>query len=356
MDKQAELTDNTVYEGVQQYYGQTLQSSSDLQTDACRCGDDQAEHIKQALSLVNDEIKGKYYGCGSPIPLCLKGLNVLDLGCGTGRDCYVMSKLVGGEGFVSGIDMTENQVAVAKKHIDQQMKIFGYGKANVKFIYDYIENLPEYFEKESLDLITSNCVINLTEDKQIIMQRVYDALKFGGEMFFSDIYADRRVPEDISKDPLLRGECLGGALYYKDFERIAKKAGFTDPRVFSKRKIEIKNPQVISRTGNINFCSVTYRLWKIKKLEDACEDYGHVAVYKGSIAESPFSFKLDDGHIFYKDKPERICGNTALMLSGTRLAKHFEVLGSFKQHFGLFENCGKIAQDDPAPSAGGCCC
>ena len=92
-------------------------------------------------------------------------------------------------------------------------------------------------------------------------------------------------------------------------------------------------------TENIKFYSITCRLWKLKDLEDACENYGHIAVYKGGIMEAPFSFTLDKEHVFEKDKPERICGNTAKMLADTRFGKYFNVTGSFKKHFGIFKDC-----------------
>lgn len=351
-----ELQSDPRYDTVKKYYGEVLQNSSDLKTDACCTSEILGPSVTKVLPLINDEIKDKYYGCGSPIPLCVERLKILDLGCGTGRDCYVISKLVGQEGFVHGIDMTEKQITVAQKYIDEQTIAFGYTRPNVKFVLDYIENLRKHFEKESLDIVTSNCVINLTEDKEVILQQIYEALKFGGEMYFSDIYADRRVPEEISKDPVLRGECLGGALYYKDFERIARNVGFTDPRVFSRRPVKICNEEIESLVENIKFYSITYRLWKLKALEDACEDYGHVAVYTGQVPESPSKFKLDKDHIFYKNKPERICGNTALMLSQTRFKKYFQVIGSFTEHFGEFKGCSNVEQKDKNDTVQSGCC
>jgi arsenite methyltransferase len=348
------LKSNPKYDTVKQYYGEVVQKTSDLKTDACCTADAIPVHIKKVLPLIEDEIKRKYYGCGSPIPLCIEGLKILDLGCGTGRDCYVMSKLIGPEGFIYGIDMTKNQIAVAGKYVDKQTEAFGYSKPNVKFIHDYIENLSKHFKKESLDVVTSNCVINLAEDKGIILQKVYEVLKFGGEMYFSDVYADRRVPKSIACDPVLRGECLGGALYYRDFETMAKKAGFTDPRIVSRKFINIHNPQIKNMVGNIQFYSITYRLWKLKDLEDACEDYGHIAVYNGQMSESPFKFELDDGHVFYKNKPERVCGNTAIMLSGTRFKEYFLIMGSFKEHFGAFRSQSPLEKKEPNNSSK-CC-
>lgn len=357
MDTQTDrLQSDSQYDVVKEYYGTVLQKSSDLKTDACCTSENLPTYIRRVLPLINEEIKNTYYGCGSPIPLCVEDLTILDLGCGTGRDCYAMSKLVGQNGFVYGIDMTENQTTVAKKYIDKQTVAFDYRKPNVKFILDYIENLEGYFKKESLDLVTSNCVINLTEDKEAVLRQVFEVLKFGGEMFFSDVYADRRAHEEISKDPVLRGECLGGALYDKDFERIARRVGFTDPRIVSKRAIDINNKEIQNLVGNIGFSSITYRLWKLKGLEDACEDYGHIAVYNGQIPQSPFKFELDNAHAFYRNKPQRICGNTALMLSQTRFEKYFQVLGSFKEHFGIFEDCSNVGQNSKTEQQNSNCC
>jgi len=331
------------YDDVKKYYGDVLEKTSDLKTDACCCPDSIPTHVRDVLALIADEVRDKYYGCGSPVPLCLEGLSILDLGCGTGRDCYVMSKLVGETGRVAGIDMTANQIAVARRYLDAQTRRFGYTEPNVSFILDYIENINDHFEDESIDVVTSNCVINLTEDKERILQSVYNVLRFGGEMYFADVYADRRPPRRLYEDPVLRGECLGGALYWRDFERAARRAGFADPRIVSARPLAVENTDIRRRVGDIRFYAITYRLWKIPGLEQTCEDYGHTAVYSGGIAGSPDAFALDKAHVFEKNRPRRVCGNTARMLSETRFKNCFEVSGSFKEHFGAFAggSCGK---------------
>ncbi len=343
-------------ETVKHYYGRELKSTSDLRTSACCTFDSQPVHIRELMPYIAEEIKEKYYGCGSPFPLMLRGLTVLDLGCGTGRDCYIFSKLVGENGFIYGIDMTENQIEVALKYVAEQTKRFDYKKPNVKFIFDYIENLGNHFPEESLDLVVSNCVVNLVEDKESVLRQVYKILKFGGEFYFSDIYADRRLPDELRTNPVLYGECLGGALYWKDFERISRKVGFSDPRVASKRTVEISNEEIRGLVGNVTFYSITYRLWKLAGIEDACEDYGHVAIYRGGIPESPFKFALDAAHVFEIDKPERVCGNTALMLSQTRFKDYFQVTGDFGKHFGEFNNCSTIQQQRDDVQRGSSCC
>lgn len=347
-----------VKEAVKRYYGSELTSTSDLKTGACCTADSMPVHAREVLPYIAEEIKQKYYGCGSPVPVALNGLKVLDIGCGTGRDCYILSKLVGENGFVTGIDMTENQITIADKYLAEQTGRFGYKAPNVKFICDDIENLGEYFPDESLNLIISNCVVNLVEAKEDLISRIYRLLKPGGEFFFSDIYADRRLPDELRSDPVLYGECLGGALYCKDFERVARRCGFIDPRVVSKRVVDIPNDEIRNLVGNVTFYSITYRLWKLKGLEDACEDYGHTATYTGGIPESPFTFMLDATHVFEKDRPERVCGNTALMLSETRFRNHFRITGSFNKHFGSFTICGTTAAQEQSSinQGGGSCC
>ncbi len=335
-------TDISTHEIVKRYYGKELQGTKDLKTAACCSPLEIPDYVKEILFLIPEEVMEKYYGCGSPVPLVLKGLKVLDIGCGTGRDCYVLSKLVGEDGFVYGIDMTEEQIRVAEKYRDEMKEKFGYSKGNVRFIHDYIENLKKHFREDALDLVVSNCVFNLIDDKEGVLKQIYSILKEGGEFYFSDIYADRRLPDWMKKEPVLVGECLGGALYWRDFERMAKRVGFYDPRIVSKRVVEINNDDIKALVGNIKFYSITYRLWKVHGIEDACEDYGHIAIYKGGIKESPFSFTLDAAHHFEKDKPERICGNTALILSRTRLKDHFSIIGDFNSHFGDFKKNDNI--------------
>jgi hypothetical protein len=125
----------------------------------------------------------------------------------------------------------------------------------------------------------------------------------------------------------------------------------------SKRVVHISNEEIKKLVGNITFYSITYRLWKIEGLEDACEDYGHVAVYRGGIPESPFTLPLDGEHIFEKDKPERVCGNTSRMLSETRFAPYCEVIGGFALHFGPFgSRSAPRSQEQNQEHQAGCSC
>jgi len=347
------------HENLKEYYGKVLTGSKDLKTNACCCtGEALSPAVKKTLGLIDDEILSKFYGCGSPLPPLLKGAVVLDLGCGTGRDVYVASRLVGPDGFVIGIDMTDEQLKVARRHIESQTKRFGYEKPNVEFRKGYIEDLAEIgIEDNSVDVVISNCVINLSPDKGAVFSEIFRVLKPGGELYFSDVFTGRRIPSHLKKDPVLQGECLAGALYIEDFRRMLQQIGCLDYRVVSSAPIDLENPEIEEKIGMVDFYSKTVRAFKLESLEDLCEDYGQTAIYLGTIPESPHAFLLDDHHHFLTGKPMLVCGNTAAMLEETRFAPHFKIMGDRSVHYGLFD-CApaavKAARGEDR--SGGACC
>lgn len=349
-----------MHDTVQEYYGKVLQNSDDLQTDACCTEASVPEHLKPVLSEIHDEVMMRYYGCGLIAPEALEGLSILDLGSGSGRDAYALAKLVGENGRVVGVDMTDEQLEVANRHIEYHREKFGYEKSNVTFLKGYLESLGDLdLEEGSFDVIVSNCVINLCDDKDAVLREAYRLLKPGGEMYFSDVYSDRRVPVELTKDPILHGECLSGALYWNDFLNIAKSSGFADPRLVTDRPLGISNPSIAAKLGNINFYSATYRLFKIDALEPMCEDYGQAVIYKGTIAHQADAFSLDGHHYMEKGRVFPVCGNTYRMLSETRFKDHFEFIGDWSTHYGIFPGCGTnipFGESDPQASLSGGCC
>ncbi len=347
-------------ENLKNYYGKVLNGTRDLKTSACCAADgSQSPRIRQALGLIDEEILSRFYGCGSPLPPVLEGFVVLDLGCGTGRDAYVAAQLTGPKGFVIGVDMTEEQLAVARRHVDAQMRRFGYTQPNVEFRQGYIEDLRAVgMEDASVDVVISNCVINLSPDKEAVFSEIFRVLKPGGELYFSDVFADRRIPDELKDDPVLHGECLAGALYTEDFRRLLRGVGCLDAREVNRRPIALQEGKIEETIGMIDFCSVTVRAFKLDTLEDICEDYGQSAVYLGTIPEHPHAFDLDDHHRFRTGKPMLVCGNTASMLSETRYAPHFKVFGDRSTHYGPFP-CAPAAErttEGGNGAAGGTCC
>jgi SAM-dependent methyltransferase len=350
---------SAIHDEVKDYYGKELEKSEDLKTNACCTLAPPPDHIKKALLNVHDEVQSKYYGCGLTIPDQVEGLRILDLGSGSGRDCYIAGQLVGEKGEVIGVDMTDEQLAVANKYIEYHREKFGYKKPNVSFLKGNIEKLDELnLEPGSFDLIISNCVINLASDKDKVLKDAHALLKPGGEMYFSDVYSDRRIPQHLQNDRVLWGECLSGALYWNDFLNAAKKAGFTDPRAVENKPITIENDEVEKLVGPIEFYSVTYRLFKIEGLESDCEDYGQAVAYKGGMIGAEHAFDLDDHHHFPKGKIMTVCGNTYRMLNDTRFAPFFDFYGNWETHYGMFEGCGgamPFDQEKISTADGSCC-
>jgi len=347
-------------DAVKEYYGKVLQSSEDLKTDACCTDTAMPDFVKQGLGKIHAEVAGRYYGCGLVMPELLQGMRILDLGSGSGRDCFLLSQLVGEQGYVLGVDMTDEQLAVANKYIDYHMQQFGFSRPNIEFKKGYIEQLDELgLADDSFDIIISNCVINLSPDKEAVLREAYRILKPGGEVYFSDVYSDRRISKELAADPLLYGECLSGALYWNDFHNLAKRVGFLDPRLVEDRPLTIDNDEVARRIGHINFFSATYRLFKLADLEPHCENYGQAVIYKGTIPHYERQLQFDKQNVIKAGATFPVSGNTFRMLSETRFAAHFEFLGSNDTHHGIFEGKGAALPFDCDKGAGessGSCC
>lgn len=184
---------------------------------------------------------------------------------------------------------------------------------------------------------------------------IFRVLMPGGELFFSDVFADRRLPSAVRDDPVLLGECLGGALYVEDFRRLLRVVGCPDFRVMTKSRITIDNPAVEAKVGTATFWSMTIRAFKIASLEDLCEDYGQVATYRGTIPDHTHRFVLDDHHTMFTGKPMLVCGNTAAMLGEARFARHFKIDGDRSVHFGAFDCSSPNVTADAGERGGGCC-
>jgi arsenite methyltransferase len=329
---------------VAEYYGKTLTSSKDLKTNACCTAKSPPNYIRDAIANIHDTVVSKYYGCGLCLPTYdLKGLVVLDLGCGAGRDVYIASQLVGPSGRVVGIDMTPELLAVARDTQAFHAEKFGFD--NVQFYQGYLETMNEIkeLEKGSFDLIISNCVINLCADKEAVLRHCRDLLKPSGELYFSDVYSNRRIPQALREDPVLWGECLSGALYWNDFENLARRVGFQDPRLVEDALITVNSDAVklvMDDVGDkgLQFYSATYRLWNMPAtlLEPQGEDYGQAVSYKGTVARHPSGCRLDKHHYFETGRIVPVSGNTYNMLKESLLKEHFEFFGTFDTHFGIF--------------------
>ena len=347
-------------ENSREYYGEVLSGSADLKTDACMTMSAPPPAVRKALSNVHDEVRARYYGCGLVAPQAMAGAHVLDLGSGAGQDAYLLAQMVGESGSVTGVDATPQQLAVANEYVEWHRERFGYAKANTRFIEGDIEKLGALdLADGSFDVIVSNCVINLVADKAGVFAAAQRLLKEGGELYFSDVYADRRVPAHLLDDPVLHGECLSGALYWGDFIALAKAAGFADPRLVTSRPLGIGDPAIAAKLDGIGFHSATYRLMKLDALEPQCEDYGQAVRYKGTLEGSERVFELDDHHRIEAGRIFPVCGNSYRMLAETRFAEHFDFFGDFSTHYGIFPDCGvamPFAVETSGEAAPAACC
>ena len=341
------------------YYGEVLSGSADLRTDACCTPTPPPPAVRAALANVHQEVRDRYYGCGLVVPDAIEGAHILDLGSGSGQDAYVLAQLVGENGSVTGVDATCEQVAVAERHLDWHRVRFGHAASNVRFLEGDIERLGDLALPEAaFDVIVSNCVINLVADKAAVFAAAHRLLKPGGELYFSDVYADRRIPPALLADPVLHGECLSGALYWGDFDRLARSAGFDDPRLVTDRPLGIDDPEIARTLDGISFHAATYRLFKLDGLEARCEDYGQAVRYRGTVAGAERAFVLDGHHRIETGRVFPVCGNTWKMLHDTRFAPHFEFHGDRSTHYGIFAGCGTASPFTAAAAptaAGGCC-
>ncbi|XP_048837348.1 arsenite methyltransferase [Brienomyrus brachyistius] len=314
---------SSVHENVQKYYGARLETSRDLQTNAAcalpsRC---LPRGAVEALKLVHPEVCKKYFGCGPVIPEKLQGCKVLDLGSGSGRDCYILSKLVGKDGLVIGIDMTEELIAVSQKYVQYHQEQFGYDQPNTVFVQGYMEKLREAgIQSDALDVLVSNCVICLCPDKKAIFTEAHRVLKEGGEFYFSDMYSSEVVPEHLKQDPVLWGEGMGGSLYWRDFISLAQEIGFSTPYLVSASHIIIHDSELLRKAGDISYASGTYRLFKLPKT--LTNQYA-VVTYKGTVLDHPDELEFDVLHTFKTGVPVHVDAEMAEVLQQSRFSQDF---------------------------------
>ncbi|XP_024258784.1 arsenite methyltransferase isoform X3 [Oncorhynchus tshawytscha] len=326
-----------------QYYGSRLESTCDLQTSAacslpCR---PMPKSAIEALNLVHPEVTkrfsrhsyperlsycshlkiARFFGCGLPVPEKLQGCRILDLGSGSGRDCYALSKLVGETGHVTGIDMTEELILVSRKYISYHQEKFGFEKPNTTFLQGYMEKLTAAgVENDSMDIIVSNCVICLCPDKKTVLREAYKVLKEGGELYYSDMYASNVVPDHLKEDSVLWGEGMGGSLYWRDFISLVQEVGFSTPHLISASHIEVHNCELKKKAGDISYASGTYRLFKLpKKLEMS----SGIVTYKGTVPDYPCQLEFDSSHCFKKDVALQVDGEMAAILQCSRFSPDF---------------------------------
>jgi arsenite methyltransferase len=174
-------------------------------------------------------------GCGNPLDAAKlrKNETVLDLGSGGGFDCFLAAAKVGGKGRVIGVDMTPEMVARARKNAGTAVD------KNVDFRLGELENLP--VADNSVDVIISNCVINLSPEKPKVFQEAFRVLKKGGRLAVSDMVAKKKLPETVKSETALHTACIAGASLINELERMLREAGFINIHIKPKRGVDVSH-------------------------------------------------------------------------------------------------------------------
>lgn len=221
---------------VKKRYSKLARSGCSCSVNVSTCCPDAKSSYAKKIGYKNEELKdlpdtvlNTLAGCGNPTAFAdlKEGETVLDLGSGGGIDAFLAAKKVGVAGEVIGVDMTEDMIKLANENKKKM------NTKNVEFRLGEIENLP--VEDNSVDVIISNCVINLSPDKDKVFKEAFRALKPGGRMLVSDIVTQGELPDEIRKDPEMWAGCIAGALEKEEYLRKISNAGFKNVLVMSKQ-------------------------------------------------------------------------------------------------------------------------
>ncbi len=336
------------------------------------------DYDPQYLRVIPTEVLERDYGCGDPSRYLKTGETVLDLGSGTGKICFIASQVVGAEGKVIGVDMTDDMLDVARRNAPEVAEKIGY--ANVEFrrgriqdlaldldaldgrlaqspvttaegllaaeaIADELRATQPLVATESIDVVVSNCVLNLVEaaQKEKLFAEIFRVLKSGGRAVISDIVCDEPVPMELQRDAELWSGCISGALSEVGFLHAFEEVGFHGIRVVERQREPWRT------VAGIEFRSLTVEAFKGKQGE--CFERNQAVVYRG-----PFKEVLDDdGHRMQRGERYAVCDKTYRLYSQEPYVAHFDFIEP-RQEIPLAEakpfDCSRTALRHPRESKG----
>lgn len=224
-----------IHEVIQQRYGAIAENGSSCCSSSGCCGETSNAALLYDTALLEelpDDVTGLSLGCGDPVTIAglRTGERVLDLGSGGGIDCFLAARQVGPTGYVIGVDMTPAMVEKANANKARM------GMENVEFRLGQIEALP--VEDESVDVVMSNCVINLAPDKLAVFREAFRVLRPGGRIAVSDIVTEGAFSDELRRDLARWAECVTGAIDVNIYVELMRQAGFTDITVTDQRSAE----------------------------------------------------------------------------------------------------------------------
>ena len=301
------------------------------------------------LAAIPEEVLEKDYGCGDPTAYLKPGETVLDLGSGAGKICFLASQIVGPSGRVIGIDMNADMLAVARRNVPEVARRIGY--ANVEFRMGKIQDLaldlelPEEWlgqnpvqsvsdlpllegasdqirkarpvvPDESVDVVVSNCVLNLVrpQDKRKLFLELFRVLRRGGRAVISDIVSDEDVPLHLQADPELWSGCISGAFRDDLFLEAFEEAGFYGITILARQEEPWRTVE------GIEFRSMTVEAYKGK--EGPCWDQKHAVLFRGPFRQ----VEDDDGHVLRRGVRTAVCEKTYRIYSQEPYRSHIELI------------------------------
>ncbi|WP_447970190.1 methyltransferase domain-containing protein [Nitrospira sp. M1] len=301
------MQNETITQAVSERYAKAVTTGEEM---CCPTGynhEELGKFIPEAVLKVS-------YGCGTPVGLTTvkPGETVLDIGSGGGIDCFDASRRVGAEGKVIGIDMTDEMLALARSQAPIVATNLGYPASNVDFRKGFADAMP--VEDHCIDLIVSNCVINLAPDKLKVFAEMYRVLKPGGRFSISDIVADQPIPNYMIHDKEKWGDCLSGALTLSDYWGGLRQAGFGGIH-----QVGFIPWRIID---GIHFLSLTLTGYKLPPA--SAQSSVHYATFTG-----PFSRVTDEqGHRFTRGIPQAIDASTEQLLLSAPYHDYFVLTDS----------------------------
>lgn len=220
----ASIDDKKIKKSVSDFYGNVADGNQNVKVDSKDLGK-ALGYSEEELSFVPEEAN-LGLGCGNPFEYGkpVEGEVVLDLGCGKGMDVFIAAKKVGETGRVIGVDMTPKMLETARKISE------GRGFTNTDFRLGEIEHLP--VADNSVDLVISNCVINLSTDKKQVYKEILRVLKPGGRISVSDIVHIQCLPDFILEDPKMYGTCVAGGMKVPEKKELLNKIGYKDIDIY----------------------------------------------------------------------------------------------------------------------------
>lgn len=307
------------------------------------------DYNTEYLKVIPQEVIERDYGCGDPSKYLQEGETVLDLGSGTGKICFIAAQIVGAQGKVIGVDMTDEMLEVARRNAPIVADRLGYG--NVEFRKGRIQDLALSIDlldaelkrrpindaasflaadelaqelrvknpliaNDSIDVVVSNCVLNLVEAgaKRQLFEEIFRVLKIGGRAVISDIVSDEEVPAHLQNDPELWSGCISGALTEEGFMAAFTAAGFYGIQILK------RDEQPWQTVEGIEFRSVTIEAFKGK--QGPCVERNQAVIYKG-----PFKEVLDDdNHRMERGRRYAVCDKTYNIYRKAPYAGSFEFI------------------------------